>query len=241
MGDVSGGNGADGCASDLSEVKTPNGEICASSLQGSTSMHNAIGVCRSKNAHVCTHNDMMQLAAYGNPWSGSGSGWYGDHGKASGGNWDDEFGTWNRDSYTSNNDGPAYHAGDSYPYRCCGTSTTMGGKTKTCPSGFALYNGICYQNGTSGTMHYALQYCKDRDSHVCEHNEFQQICNVYDPYYGDSGSKAGWYGDHGTTDGGNWDDEYGAWNGGSCANNNDDPAYHQGESMNFRCCTSATI
>jgi hypothetical protein len=29
--------------------------------------------------------------------------------------------------------------------------------------------------------------------------------------------------------------------GGSCSNNNDDPAYHYDENMNFRCCTQAGI
>ena len=97
-------------------------------------MHNAIGVCRGKHAHVCTHNDMLQLAGYGNPWAGSKSGWYGDHRKAPGGNWDDEYGTWNRGSYHKDNDGPAFHADASFPYRCCGTGDTQGIAIKTCPS-----------------------------------------------------------------------------------------------------------
>ena len=74
-------------------------------------------------------------------------------------------------------------------------------------------------------MHQAIGHCRARGAHVCEHNEFQEICgHGYNPYYGDGGT--GRYGDHGTASGSNWDDKYGAWNGGSCANNNDDPAYH---------------
>jgi hypothetical protein len=243
-GDIAGANTANGCASKMRNVMTPNGEICASTLQGQTNMFNAIGNCRNHQGHVCTHNDMMQLAAYGNPWSGSNHGWYGDHGKAPGGNWDDEYGTWNRNKYDANNDGPASHAGSSYHYRCCAMSPTLGGKTRTCPDGFKRFGGICYQDGGHSNMHQAIGHCRARGAHVCEHNEFQEICgHGYNPYYGDGGSRAGWYGDHGTTywSGGNWDDEYGAWNGGSCSNNNDDPAYHSGENMNFRCCTQASI
>ena len=128
----------------MQNVMTPNGEICASTLQGKTNMFNAIGNCRNHKGHVCTHNDMMQLAAYGNPWSGSTNGWYGDHGKAPGGNWDDEYGTWNRGSYDANNDGPAYHAAEgNYHYRCCAMSPTLGGRTRTCPGGFKRFGSIC--------------------------------------------------------------------------------------------------
>merc|ERR1719261_2352577 len=140
MGDLSGPDTRDRCPSNLSTIKTPNGEICAGGLEGRGTMHHAIGVCRAKKAHVCTHNDMMQLAAFGNPWSGSNNGWYGDHGKAPGGNWDDEYGTWNRGRYDANNDGPAYHAG------------------------------VCFRNGGSNTMHQALKHCKESfKAHVCEH------------------------------------------------------------------------
>ena len=89
-------------------------------------------------------------------------------------------------------------------------------------------------------MHQAIGHCRARGAHVCEHNEFQEICgHGYNPYCGDGGT--GRYGDHGTASGSNWDDKYGAWNGGSCSNNNDDPAYHYDENMNFRCCTQAGI
>ena len=56
---------------------------------------------------------------------------YGDHGATTsgwqGGNWDDEYGTWNRGSVVTNNDGPAYHYnGMSLPYRCCTLAAVPG-------------------------------------------------------------------------------------------------------------------
>ena len=87
-------------------------------------MHDAIGACKgvAPGCRVCTHSDF--LAACGvisNPYgTGDGSGWYGDHGLAVGGNWDDEFGVWNRDYCTSNNDGPAVAATSIlHYYHCC--------------------------------------------------------------------------------------------------------------------------
>lgn len=233
MGDMSSGD--DGCPSNLSTIKTSNGEICAGVLESPASMHAAIDVCKLKKAHVCTHNDMMQLAFYGNPWAGSQTGWYGDHGTAVDGDWDNEFGTWNVDNYSSNNDGVAHDQAHSFHFRCCGTGKHL----NSCPSGFSVHNGICYHNpGGAKNMHDALETCHKLKSHVCEHNDMQQICaSGFDPY---TGNADGWYGDHGKAPGGNWDDEYGSWNRGNCVNDNDGKARAYSDSLAFRCCTAAT-
>jgi hypothetical protein len=93
MGDVDAGidNGCSAIGHGFNtDVATPNGEICCSSFQAARTAHDAIGHCKNMRAHVCTHADMFQLAKFGNPWAGSDTGWYGDHGVSNGGNWDDE-------------------------------------------------------------------------------------------------------------------------------------------------------
>jgi len=234
MGEMASG-GNSGCPSNISTIETPNGEICAGTLESPKSMHGAIDTCKLKKAHVCTHNDMMQLAHFGNPWQGSNTGWYGDHGTAPGGNWDNEFGTWNSGSYSSNNDGAAHEQGTSFHFRCCGTGEHL----NSCPSGFSVHNGICYRNpGFSRNIHDALETCYNLQSHVCEHNDMQQICSSgFNPYTGNS---HGWYGDHGKAPGGNWDDEYGSWNRAACVTDTDGEARQGSTDLSFRCCTAAT-
>jgi hypothetical protein len=100
-----------------------DGRICMeATLRGPHNAHDAIGACKSvgPGSRVCTHTDMQQACGAGyNPYTAA-PGWYGDHGVEGGGNWDDEFGTWNGSSCANNNDGPAYSAtSQSYRYRCC--------------------------------------------------------------------------------------------------------------------------
>ena len=110
-----------GCRSGFWPVA--DGRICMQSfLQGAANAWVAIGVCKSvaPGCRICEHNDMQQACGAGyNPY-GSAKGWYGDHGVAAGGNWDDEYGVWNNPGCADNNDDPAEHAGNqSYQYRCC--------------------------------------------------------------------------------------------------------------------------
>ncbi len=66
---------------------------------------------------MCKHGDMFELCGHGfNPYAGSTSVWYGDHGTSS--NWDDVYGRWHRDYCTNDNDGPAY-ASSSSAFTCC--------------------------------------------------------------------------------------------------------------------------
>jgi len=124
-----------GCRSGFWTVA--DGRICIEqTLRGpalmNTATTGAIATCQNvaPGCRVCTHNDMQQGCGAGiNPYAGSTTGWYGDHGTAlagfpagsADGNWDDEYGTWNRDFCDSNNDGPAYHSstGAEHYYRCC--------------------------------------------------------------------------------------------------------------------------
>ena len=78
---------------------------------------------------------------------------------------------------------------------------------------------------------------------MCTHADFFQACgsdgnNVPDhnPF---ANQAPGWYGDHGTMHGGgNWDNEYGTWNYGTCVNgDNDGQALDTvGVEMIYRCC-----
>ena len=215
---------------------TKNGEVCASDTQPAAQAIAAIKNCFSKGGHMCTHGDMFQLAGSGhNPWSGGGNGWYGDHGFASGGNVDDEYMTWNRNHYTTNNDGPAYHSNSkSLPYRCCSTAPGT-----VCPAGFKLVGAQCTKD-ESGTKTYydAQDTCKADGAHICSHGEMMEMCaNGANPY---AGNKNGWFGDHGTTTGGNWDDEFLTWNRNFCDPNNDGAAKHSnGAHYGYRCCKQA--
>eukprot|EP00968_Pinguiococcus_pyrenoidosus_P024994 scaffold5309_cov383-Pinguiococcus_pyrenoidosus.AAC.1 len=67
-------------------------------------------------------HDMFQLCSAGyNPYSGISLGWYGDHGKAAGGDFDDEYAFWNNGFCRANNDGPGLASTSAnLPYRCCG-------------------------------------------------------------------------------------------------------------------------
>lgn len=97
------------------------GRICMSNTEYATATaHNAIGTCKALEARVCTHNDFQQICGTGvDPYT-SGTGWYGDHARVeTDGNTDDEFLTWNSASCANNNDGAAYVASTSFPYRCC--------------------------------------------------------------------------------------------------------------------------
>merc|ERR1712146_28754 len=138
----------------------------------------------------------------------------------SGGNWDDEYGTWNHHAYSSNNDGPAYHAGQHrWPYRCCTYPTYT-----RCPSHYTRAGGRCFRRHGTNDIYGALSQCRREGTRLCHHIDMQSICgHGHNPY---SHSNNGWYGDHGFASGGNWDDEYGTWNNRHCSSNNDGPAFH---------------
>ena len=77
-------------------------------------------------SRVCTLSDFHQAcgsfsmqASDGPVNFGDSLGWVGDKGVAGGGNWDDEYGTRNRNYCTENLDGPAFSWTDSYQYHCC--------------------------------------------------------------------------------------------------------------------------
>merc|ERR1711988_1519155 len=207
---------------------------------GRANMHHAIHTCRNDGARVCEYSDMFELCANGkNPYQHGHNGWYGDHGTHwRGGNWDDEYGTWNRNFCDINNDGPAYHAGENYAYTCCKGGS--GGSADKLPSFFRSIMSPNKDVGGSGMngatdAHSAIGYCSSKGGHVCTHNDFMQLAgNGQNPWHGQS---RGWYGDHGTAAGVNWDDEYGTWNRNHCTSNNDGPAYHAGERLPYRCCT----
>jgi len=233
------------CPPDMQATHTQNGEICGSVVHGSLNMHEAIGKCRGHGGHVCLHNDMQQLCAQGNPYENKVPGWYGDHGKVPGANWDDEFGTWNGGSCGSNNDGQPRHANERLPFKCCARSTAvnMAGTimARTCDDGFAQFGGLCYRDPkVKKNMHDAIKTCWGFKAHVCEHVEMQTVCGLGgNPYTNPDNGHAGWYGDHATAGGGNWDDEFGTWNSASCGTNNDGPARHSNEQLYFRCCKRA--
>ena len=80
----------------------------------------ALATCQNLQARVCSHMDMMTACGAMNPFAGVNGGWFADHGLATDGNWDDEYGTWNRDYCTGNNDGRAFDGNDgSFQFRCC--------------------------------------------------------------------------------------------------------------------------
>jgi hypothetical protein len=104
-----------------------DGRICmdATGVRAAATMTTAIATCKAlaPGCRVCTHNDFQQAcgAGIGNPYGGVATGWYGDHGLAAGGNFDDEFLTWNSATCSDNNDGaPVDHnTATTLAYRCC--------------------------------------------------------------------------------------------------------------------------
>ena len=101
---------------------TSSGDVCFLSTTGTddVGMESAIETCYGYEAHVCLWEDMMMLCGSGhNPYESMSSGWYGDHGISSGGDYDDEYGTWSADHCASNNDGTARAASESFGFRCC--------------------------------------------------------------------------------------------------------------------------
>ena len=75
-------------------------------IASAATMTNALLDCRNKSAHVCTHGELQQACSVFNAYAGSATGWYGDHARVeAGGNTDDEYLTWNRNSCDTNNDG----------------------------------------------------------------------------------------------------------------------------------------
>ena len=227
------------CPAATKAMSTKNGEVCASDTQPAKNAMDAIKNCFTKGGHICSHGDMFQLAGNGhNPWNGGSRGWYGEHGFATGGNVDDEYMTWNRNHYTHDNDGPAAHGWtNNLPYRCCSSAPGT-----VCPSGFKLIGAQCMKDSGGTANYYSAQdTCKSSGAHICSHGEMMEMCanngaNTANPYAGDS---HGWFGDHGTTTGGNWDDEFLTWNRNFCDPNNDGPAEHSTGSKAFRCCKQA--
>lgn len=100
-----------------------DGRICMeATMRGPADAWTAIGTCKGivPGCRVCTHTDFQQACGAGRTPYTTSTGWYGDHGVSSGGNWDDEYGTWNTASCSNNNDGPANEAAAaSFNYRCC--------------------------------------------------------------------------------------------------------------------------
>jgi len=206
-------------------------------------MHDAIKTCFAQEARVCTHGDMQELCGSGmNPFEGHSAGWFGDHGSVHGGDWDDEYGTWNRNWCDKNNDGPTAHANNVKPFRCCRSGALSAGRTAVCPNqltAMSTQNGeICASGFQSQTnIHTAFDRCRGMKGHVCLHNDMQQLCGGGNPF---QGSSRGWFGDHGTASGGNWDDEFGTWDNEVCNGDNDGKAYHSHHSYKYRCCAAST-
>merc|ERR1719330_577640 len=99
---------------------TDDNTLCYSQNSGAANMHDAIKTCFAQESRVCTHGDMQELCGSGmNPYEGHSAGWYGDHGSVHGGDWNDEYGTWNRNKCDKNNGGATAHANLVKPYRCC--------------------------------------------------------------------------------------------------------------------------
>jgi len=92
-------------------------------------------------------------------------------------------------------------------------------------------------------MFDAIGWCKARQSHVCEHNELQEICgyNKINPYRKPYSNGIGiWYGDKGKdTTSGDSIGEFGTSNNEVCSDNHDGPAYDGSQLGDFRCCTLA--
>merc|ERR1719210_1106454 len=177
-----------------------------------------------------------------NPFEGHSAGWFGDHGSVHGGDWDDEYGTWNRNWCDKNNDGATAHANNVKPYRCCRSGALSTGRTAVCPNqltAMSTQNGeICASGFQSQTnIHTAFDRCRGMKGHVCLHNDMQQLCGGGNPFQGWS---QGWFGDHGTASGGNWDDEFGTWDNQVCNGDNDGKAYHSHTSNTYRCCAAST-
>lgn len=219
-------------------------EICTTSVQSAATAHNAIGTCRGNGGHVCLHGEMQQLCGSGsNPYDDVTSGWYGDHGIASGGNTDDEYCIWSSASCASNNDGIPAQSGGNKAFRCCRAPDSANGGTlpKTCDhlTGFDLSGGICWDDpnpSETKTMSQAIEICWGLRAHVCTHVEMQSIGATTNPY----GEQPGWYGNHGVNT--DWDDEYMTWNGANVANNNDGaPRASTESSLPFRCCALAAL
>ena len=190
----------------------------------------AINACKQEGARVCEHNDMQELCGSGiDSYAGAPLGWYGDHGRASGGDWDDEFGVWNQPGCAkSSNDGPS-RQGDSenIPFNCCKGGDLFGGSSG-CPSGLdsvTTPNGEICAGPMEGKMNTdaAIKKCWEKKATMCTHNDFMQLagspCTSTEPgicWTAGEGHKPqnpwgnkndGWYGDHGTASNGNWDDE----------------------------------
>lgn len=105
-------------------VPVSDGRICMEpTMRPAANMHLAIAACKAAGpgARVCTHNDFQQACGSGlAPYNGVAAGWYGEHGQVAGGDFDDEFITWNMGGCADNNDGAAQHAaGIALPYKCC--------------------------------------------------------------------------------------------------------------------------
>ena len=215
----------------------------------------AISYCSAQQARVCTHTDMMTACGAVNPFDGATTGWYGDHGVVAGGDWDDEYGTWNRNYCAANNDGAAVHAWpygvNEYAYKCCkGIQPFVDGALVTVaqPSGWTCTDSgdLCVENQLqeAGGMHSAIPNCQAKQARVCTHVDMMTACGIsgFNPF---AGASTGWYGDHGVAADGNWDDEFGTWNRNFCDVNNDGPAHHShptehaGNAYAFRCCKGA--
>eukprot|EP00968_Pinguiococcus_pyrenoidosus_P008011 scaffold562_cov227-Pinguiococcus_pyrenoidosus.AAC.8 len=228
------------CPLGLRDGQTPNGEVCMSEMKQAANATHAIATCSSLEGHVCRMHDMFQLCSAGyNPYSGISPGWYGDHGKAGGGDFDDEYASWNRGSCTPNNDALGRTAtSETLPYRCCGRARgyeTVEAIQKVCPDGFTQAGSLCWMNpGASLKARVAVDYCANSGARVCRHTDMQEICGYgVNPYQGNS---TGWYGQADQSD------MYWTWNQGQCGDDgdNDGPSRIASSSpLPFRCCRDA--
>jgi len=220
---------------------TPDGYDCGETMcfkKGPTkkNMHGAIDFCSKEGARVCEYQDVVQLCAEDKTvLVGSEGGWLGDHGVASGGNWDDEFLTWNYPGCSTNFDGVAMQYSEVRQFSCCRGKAVLGQGAK-CP---AQLNVMSTQDKDVcagplepiATIHAAIGVCTNKGGHVCSHSQMFQLAHggEQNPW---GGITNGWYGDKVS------DDAYGNWNKGSYTANNDGGAHWGQTTMAFRCCSS---
>lgn len=113
---LSSANVIEGCRANFTAVT--NGRLCVGPLETAATGHAAILDCRTRAAHVCTHNELQQACSVSGFLPGATQGWFGD---ATG---DDALLIWNSNTCAGNggnNSGPPQSAlgPNTLPYRCC--------------------------------------------------------------------------------------------------------------------------
>ena len=219
---------------------TENGELCSSDLKGPSTIDTAIATCGAEGGHVCEHAEMQTLCGVMNPFTGvTNSSWYGDHGRLSSGDWDDEFRTSAGGSCEpgiSNDGGVRARGDDKLWFRCCAGAQNFNyreEKTHGCPSGFSRYGGVCYKKPPkAASMHNALTVCATYESTVCTHRELQAVCAAGgNPF---ALSNDGWFFDKGTAAG-----QFQTWSVQGCSTNAGTGEAPSSTVKEFRCCRPA--